>query len=171
MTIYLTSFSVSKFYDLPKTIIRREIKFLTSTCLLKRAFCGVICISGGFQAASISEVSLTLRSKVFPAVRSLYKASACRATNVSCGKTIHWLHETANIQDLMCPYARTLKLTLYVLDDYKSVRPQFETICMVSKKNCFSYELNVNCSLSLACKLKSHSIFQCTASCDRVVTQ
>lgn len=27
----------------------------------------------------------------------------------------------------MCPYARTLKLTLYVLDDYKSVRPQFET--------------------------------------------
>lgn len=81
------------------------------------------------------------------------------------------LHETANIQDLMCPYARTLKLTLYVLDDYKSVRPQFETICMVSKKNCFSYELNVNGSLSLACKLKSHSIFQCTASCDRVVTQ
>lgn len=171
MTNYLTSFSVSKFYDLPKTIIRREIKFLTSTCLLKRAFCGVICISGGFQAASISEVSLTLRSKVFPAVRSLYKASPCRATNVSCGKTIHWLHETANIQDLMCPYARTLKLTLYVLDDYKSVRPQFETICMVSKKNCFSYELNVNGSLSLACKLKSHSIFQCTASCDRVVTQ
>ena len=48
------------------------------------------------------------------------------------------LHETANIQDLMCPYARTLKLTLYVLADYKSVRPQFETICMVSKKNCFS---------------------------------
>lgn len=89
MTNYLTSFSVSKFYDLPKIIIRREIKFLTSTCLLKRAFCGVICISGGFQAASISEVSLTLRSKVFPAVRSLYKASACRATNVSCGKTIH----------------------------------------------------------------------------------
>lgn len=81
------------------------------------------------------------------------------------------LHETANIQDLMCPYARTLKLTLYVLDDYKSVRPQFETICMVSKKNCFSYELKVNGSVSLACKLKSHSIFQCTASCDRVVTQ
>lgn len=70
------------------------------------------------------------------------------------------LHETANIQDLMCPYARTLKLTLYVLADYKSVRPQFETICMVSKKNCFSYELKVNGSLSLACKLKSCSIFQ-----------
>lgn len=81
------------------------------------------------------------------------------------------LHETANIQDLMCPYARTLKLTLYVLDDYKSVRPQFETICMVSKKNCFPYELKVYGSLSLACKLKSYSIFQCTVSCDRVVTQ
>ena len=93
MTNYLTSFSVSKFYDLLKIIIRREIKFLTSTCLLKRAFCGVICISGGFQAASISEVSLTLRSKVFPAVRSLYKASACRATNVSCGKTIHCMKQ------------------------------------------------------------------------------
>ena len=89
----MTAFSVSKFYDLLKIIISREIKFLTSTCLLKRAFCGVICISGGFQAASISEVSLTLRSKVFPVVRSLYKASACRATNVSCGKMIHCIKQ------------------------------------------------------------------------------
>ena len=68
-------------------IISIVIVILTSSSLRSSAFSGVMCISGGFQSASTSDVNFTLRSRAFPAVFSLYKARACRATTVSCTKT------------------------------------------------------------------------------------
>ena len=76
----------------------------------------MICISAGFQFP-FSDASLTLKSRAFPAVCSLYKARACRATTVSCGKNELCTLCTLSFENDCAPWGGEKGVFLIFLED------------------------------------------------------